>query len=473
MKAGSLLAASAALLLGGCDLAPNYERPTVALAAHFKEAPAPSDGVLDATGLWWRSFNDRTLDDLEAQVEAANPDLAAALAANDRARAFAAAAQAGLYPEVDAVTSISANKQSDNRPLRSKNQPTYYGDNQIDAQIASYEIDFWGRVRDLVKAANADAEASADALAQARLGLHAELASAYIRLRGLDAEAKLLSDTIANFQSALELTRSRLAAQIAPPIDVERAETQLDTVKAQATDLAVQRSALENAIAALVGKSAASFSIPRAAGAIAFPKRPRAVPSDVLRRRPDVAESERLAAAESAKIGVARAAFYPKFTLSLLGGTQDTGFNLLSLTNSLDSIGPTVSLPLFDAGLRQAELDAAKAAYAEAAALYRAAILRAVKEVEDDLSALRWLAQEARETIAAAAAARKAADMSMALYRDGAASYLDVVTAQNAALDADRAAIALRTRQLDANVGLMLALGGGWSSEASANNENR
>ncbi|HYA74057.1 MAG TPA: TolC family protein, partial [Roseiarcus sp.] len=242
---------------------------------------------------------------------------------------------------------------------------------------------------------------------------------------------------------------------------------------AQASDLVVQRSALENAIAALVGKSAAQFSIPHVSKSIAFPKRPRAVPSDVLRRRPDVAESERIAAAASAGIGVARAAFYPKFTLNLLGGTQDTHLALLSPGNALWSAGPAVSLPLFDAGLRQAQLEAATAAYAEAAARYRAAILRAVKEVEDNLSALRWLAEEASETNAAAEAARKAAEMAMSLYRDGAASYLDVVTAQNAALDAERAAIALRTRQLDANVGLMLALGGGWSSEASANVENR
>jgi len=473
MKVGSLLAASAALLVGGCDLAPNYEPPAVALSAHFKEAPEPSDGVLDSTGLWWRSFNDRTLDNLEDRVDAANPDLAAAVAAYDLAHAFAAVAESGLYPQVNFAGLLTYNRQSDNRPLRSKGQPDFYGSNQIDAQVASYEVDFWGRVRNLVKAAKADAQASADALAQARLELHAELASAYIRLRGFDADAKLLANTIANYQAALDLTRSRLAAQIAPPIDVQRAVTQLENVKAQASDLAIRRTALENAIAALVGESAASFTISSGAKPIALPKRPRTVPSDVLRRRPDVAESERLAAAASAGIGVARAAFFPEFTLNLLEGTQDTHLDLLSPGNALWTAGPGVSLPLFDAGLHAANLDAAKAAYAEAADRYRATILRAVKEVEDNLSALRWLAVETGETAAAADAARKAAEMSMALYRDGAASYLDVVTAQNAALDAEGAAIALRTRRLDANVGLMLALGGGWSSEESASAENR
>ncbi|HYA72297.1 MAG TPA: TolC family protein, partial [Roseiarcus sp.] len=161
MKARSLLTTAAALLLGGCDLAPNYEPPTVALSSRFKEAPGPSDGALDATGLWWRSFNDRTLNDLEDQVDAANPDLAAALAAYDQAHAFAAAAESGLYPQVDFAGALSYNRQSNNRPLRSKGQPDFYGANQIDAQVVSYEIDFWGRVRDLVKAAKADAEASA------------------------------------------------------------------------------------------------------------------------------------------------------------------------------------------------------------------------------------------------------------------------------------------------------------------------
>jgi len=335
-------------------------------------------------------------------------------------------------------------------------------------QTASYELDFWGRVRDLIKAANATAEASRDALAQARLELHAELAGDYIDLRGIDAEAKLLSDTIANYQAALDLTSSRLAAQIAPPIDVERAKAQLETAKAQATDLSVRRAALEDAIAALTGQSAAAFKIGRSAGQLAFPKRPRAVPGDVLLRRPDVAEAERLSEAASSGIGAARAAFYPRFSLGLIGGAQDTGLSLLTPGNSFYSLGPSVSLPLFDAGLRKAELDAANAAYAQTVADYRSTVLRAVKEVQDNLSALHWLAVEAGEASAAAQAAGKAAGMAMSLYRDGAASYIDVVTAQNAALDAERATIALRTRQLDANVALMLALGGGWSSRPTA-----
>ncbi|MBV8473110.1 MAG: efflux transporter outer membrane subunit [Hyphomicrobiales bacterium] len=471
MKLRTVLVVSAALLMGGCDMEPNLPLPTVALSARYKEAPSPGDVPLDPSGQWWKTFGDRTLDDLEAEVEIANPDLAAALAANDRARAYAAAAQAGLYPEIDGVGELSYNRQSNNRPLRSANQPTDFGANQIDAQAASYEVDFWGRVRDLIKAANAQAQASADALAQAKLELHAELASAYIQLRGTDAEAKLLADTTANYQAAYDLTRLRLAAQISPPIDVERAETQLETVKAQALDLSVRRSSLEDAIAALVGQSASAFKIAPSGAPIAAPRRPRTAPADVLLRRPDVAESERFIEAANADIGAARAAFYPRFTINLLGGSQDTGLNLLTPGNSLYSLGPTMSLPLFDGELRKAQLEAANASYAQTVANYRSTILRAVREVEDNLSALRWLAAESHATDTAAEAARKAADMAMKLYRDGASSYLDVVTAQNAALEAERLVIVLRTRQLDANVALMLALGGGWSTKADETNQ--
>ena len=206
--------------------------------------------------MWWLTFNDRTLNDLQAQVDAANPDLAAAVAANDEAVARANAALSASYPQVDANPHFLANKQSANRPLRSAGQPTYFGDNLLGAQVA-YEVDIWGRVRDLVHSANATAEASADALADARLELHAELARDYVNLRGLDEEAKLFADTIAIYRSALKLTQDRLAANIASPVDVDRAQTQLSSAEAQSSDLTLNRATLENSIAALVGKAAA------------------------------------------------------------------------------------------------------------------------------------------------------------------------------------------------------------------------
>jgi outer membrane protein, multidrug efflux system len=461
MKRRPWLAAPIALALGGCDFAPRYAPPAVAVPAKFKDATA--DGAsLPPNGAWWLTFHDRTLDDLQSQVDAANPTLAAALAANDEAVARANAALSSAYPQVDSVNHFLANKQSANRPLRSSNQPTYYGDNLIGAQT-SYEIDIWGRVRDIVKSANATAEASADALADARLELHAELARDYVNLRGLDDEAKLFADTIAIYRSALKLTQERLEAQIASPVDVDRAQTQLSAAEALASDLQLNRALLEDSTAALVGKAAASFRIAPSHVPLATPRPPRAVPADVLRNRPDVAESERVTAASSELIGSARANFFPRVSLLALGGTQDTNFRLFNPENLFGTIGPTIDIPLFDAGLRQAELAIAKAQFTEAAENYRATVLRALQEVQDELSSLRWLAEEAQQTTTAAVAARKAADLSLALYRDGASSFLDVVTAQSAALDAERLEIALHVRQQVAVVGLMLALGGGWS----------
>ena len=461
MKLPLWLIASTAMALGGCDLAPRYAPPSMSLPAKFKDAPA-GGAELPPDEAWWRSFKDRTLDDLEAQVDAANPTLAAAIAANDAAAQRALQAAAGLLPQIDATGQVTANRQSNNRPTRGANQPDFYGNNILGGQV-SYEIDIWGRVRALVKAANLTAEASADALAEARLELHAELARAYVDLRGLDAQAKLISSTVGIYGSALDLTKSRLQAQIASPVDVDRAQTQLSAAQAQGSEIALQRAALENAIAALVGKPAASFSIAKTSGVLPLPRRPRAVPVEVLRRRPDVAEQERLTAAANQDVGAARANFFPRFTLIALGGTQDTGFRLFNPGNTFGTIGPSMDFPLFDAGLRQAELEVAKDVFTQAAEQYRATVLLAIREVEDNLTALRWLAEESRQTETAAAAAQRAADLSLTLYRDGASSYLDVVTAQSTALADERLAIILRTRQLESEIGLMLALGGGWT----------
>jgi NodT family efflux transporter outer membrane factor (OMF) lipoprotein len=460
MKWRTWFAAPIAIVLGGCDFAPRYAPPSVATPANFKDETA-AGGTLPASGEWWLSFNDRTLNGLEAQVDVANPTLAAALAANDEAVARANRALSGAYPQIDGVPHFLANKQSANRPLRSPNQPTYYGDNALAVQT-SYEIDIWGRVRDIVASANATAEASADALADARLELHAELARDYVNLRGFDAEAKLLSDTITIYRSALKLTQDRLAANIVSPVDVDRAQAQLSSAEAQASDLALSRVLLEDAIAALVGKAASSLNIAPSPKRLVLPKPPRAVPADVLRLRPDVAESEREAAAASELIGASRANFFPRVSLLALGGTQDTNFRLFNPGNLFGTIGPSIDIPLFDAGLRQAELAIAKAQFTQAAENYRATVLRALQEVQDGLSSLKWLAAETNQTTTAALAARRAADLSLTLYRDGASSFLDVVTAQSVALETESLQIALHTREQVADIGLMLALGGGW-----------
>jgi outer membrane protein, multidrug efflux system len=433
-----------AILLAGCDFAPNYKPPDIAMPAKFKEGDIwqtahPTDGA--SHGDWWLSFGDQKLNELVAQI-ADNQDLAAAVAAYDQARADVARAQAALYPGLANANHISANKQSADRPLRGAGEPTYYGDNSLTV-AANYELDVWGRIRDSVAQSHALAQASAEDLESVRLNLQAELARDYIGLRGIDSEIRLLKVTVVSYKEAYELTQQRLSGKIASPIDVERAEVQLDSAKAQLAALEGPRAAYEHAIATLVGNPASSFSISSSTQNVRLPTFPTGVPSTLLERRPDIASAERQTAAANESIGIGTAAFYPRFTLNLAGGTQDTGLNLLSIQNSIWAVGPTVYLPLFDGGLRTADLTAAQATYREKVARYRGTVLHAIQEVEDDLAQLRSMKREAANTNAASIAAQKAADLALTLYRDGAANYLDVVTAQTAALDESRTAIVL------------------------------
>ncbi|WP_158810953.1 efflux transporter outer membrane subunit [Beijerinckia sp. L45] len=454
-----------ALVLSACDLAPNYAPPKVDLPAKFKEDAGwrvahPSDDL--PRGAWWTAFKDPTLNALEPQIEEANQNLANALANYQQARTNVEQAQAGLYPSLEQDTTVTTNRQSDHRPLRSADQPTHYGANTLDVQ-ASYEVDLWGRVRDTIKANADQAQAEAAVLESVRLSLHAELARDYLNLRGLDREARLLRDTAKAYGDALTLTQNRLAGKIASPIDVARAQSQLATAQALIDDTAARRALLEHAIATLVGKPASSFTLPVSVAAIASPRRPTAVPSTLLERRPDISAAERAVAAANEQIGVAKAAFYPRFFLNLSGGTQDTGFHLLDLKNELFSIGPSVNLPIFDGGKRTAQLELATAFRDGAVAQYRGRVLQAVQEVEDALALDRLLTLEAKHTADAEAAAKKVLDLSLTLYRDGATTYLDVVTAQTTALDAERTGLLLATRRSQTSVALILALGGGWT----------
>ncbi len=426
------------------------------------------------------------LDDLEPQVDAANQDLAEALAALDRARSFVARAQAALLPTVDLNNSYSANKQSAHRPTRKAdtpfsvngqaesfldgrplNEPDHFGNNLLTLQ-SSYEVDLWGRVRNLVVEGEANAQSSAAELESVRLSLQAELARIYVALRGLDAEAKLFADTVEAYKRALSLTKTLAQGQIGAPADEERANAQLEFARAALFDVLARRALLEHAIATLVGKPASSFSLAPATNLGAAPLVPPGVPSTLLERRPDIAAAERQVAAANAGIGVAKAAFFPRLTVNLSGGTQDTGLSLLNMRNSIWSVGPAVTLPIFDGGARQADLTGAEAAYMQTVAHYRGSVLRAIQEVEDGLSTLRWLSKELRSMEIASASTRKVLDISLTLYRDGATNYLDVVIAQTAALEAQRSVLTLKTRRLEADVALMLALGGGWSTDEYA-----
>jgi NodT family efflux transporter outer membrane factor (OMF) lipoprotein len=467
MRLASAAGLAAAICgLAGCDLAPKYRVPVTKVPVSYKEAsvfaPAhPLDGL--PRGAWWRAFGDPTLDALEPQIDAANPTLGAQLAALTRARAYAAEARAGLFPTLSIGGHINTDRQSDNRPLRGANEPNEYLDNAIDAQ-AHYEIDLWDRVANAVKAGRFAAQASAADLQTVRLSLHAELAADYIDLRGLDAQARVLRDAVGAYRQAAQLTENRFAGKIASGLDVSRAQNQLGGAEAALTDIGVRRALSEHAIAVLVGKLPAQLTIAPAGWTLHLPEIAQGLPSELLERRPDIASAERQMAAANATIGVARAAFYPTLSLDMLYGLQDTGFNLFSLPNDFWAIGPGLAMPLFEGGLRRAEASAAIAAYQQAAANYRATVLQAFQEVEDALAQQRLLGTEAQQQAAALLAARRTLAMDMNLYRDGATNVLDVVIAQAAELQSEQAAADLRTRRVQADLALIRALGGGWTT---------
>jgi NodT family efflux transporter outer membrane factor (OMF) lipoprotein len=469
----SLLALSATL--AGCNFAPDYKVPETPTTPQFKEAGpwkagAPADDL--TRGDWWTLYNDARLNELEAQIDPASPDLAAAVARYDQARMLAVEAGAPLLPRLDGEGSTSQNRQSARRPLRSANQPNQYANNVLGAQ-ASYELDFWGKYRNIAQAATNRAQASGADLETARLGLHAELAADYLTLRGLDAEGQLLQDTVDSYAKALKLTQDRFAGKISSGIDVSRAQTQLETANAAVADIRGRRAVVEHAIATLVGKSASQFSLAPEVITIALPRIPTGLPSTLLQRRPDIAAAERLVAASNADIGIAKAAFYPQVTLTALGGFENTGGvgALVAAPYSFWSVGPSVDLPIFTNGLLEAREQRAYAANREASENYRGTVLKAFQEVEDQLALLRELAGEAVSEEAAVKAAEHTLDLSLHLYRDGASSYLDVTVAQTAALQVELRSLELTTRQQQASVTLIRALGGGWSTADLPNDE--
>jgi NodT family efflux transporter outer membrane factor (OMF) lipoprotein len=414
-------------------------------------------------GGWWRAFGDPTLDRLEDQIDKTNPTLAAALSAYDEARAFAAEAASTLVPTIGGYDGNTYNRQSLERPLRGGNQPNEYAVNSIGGQI-NYELDFWGRLRNLAASGGALAQASAADLATARLSLHAELAADYLRLRGLDAQTQLLVNTVSAYQRALDLTEARHSGGVASGLDVDRAFAQLSNTKAQVSDIAAGRALFEHAIASLLGQSASSFAIAPAAGPQLIPAFPPGLPSTLLQRRPDVAAAERRAYAANRQIGVARAAYFPQITLDAQYGWQNTGGNsLLTAPDTYWTIGPQLALTLFDGGYRKTVVAASKAAFLLASANYRAAVLTAFQQVEDQLALANHIGAEAADVANAVKATQAATRLSLVRYREGATNYLDVVTAQTAELQAEQTALGLQTRRQEASVDLVRALGGGWS----------
>lgn len=460
----------AAALLAACDLAPVYDPPHYVLPESYQgskpfEIARPQE-ILSPRGDWWTLLGDSQLNKLEERLDHENPTLAAAAEAYTQSRDLAAGAESRLYPQVSAEALLSDNRQSAHHVFSSSTLPKQEASNVIGA-AASWEPDFWHALRNGAHAQKRLAQASAADLATARLSLEAELASDYIALRGLDAELGVLRQSIAAYRKAVEVARLRSEGRIASGLDLARALSQLQAALAQDSDTALQRELAQHAIAVLVGEMPSSFSIvPANEFTLTPPKIPTGVPSQLLQRRPDIAGAERQMAAANASIGVSRAAFYPNVTLNGVAGFEDNAFRLADLPNSLWSVGAGAMLPLFEGGLRRAELQRSWSLYAQTRDDYRARVLAAFQEVEDGLSMTQRLATEVTQQREASNQASQALSISTMLYEAGLDNYLSVAVAQVQALSAQTAEVQLLTRQMQAAVSLVRALGGGWTSDA-------
>src|SRR5882724_11565705 len=462
----------AALLLTSCMVGPDYTRPSVPMTPAYKEAPPPGEGWKLAQpsdeiprGQWWEIFGDPQLNALEEQVTAANQDLKVAEARFRQARAMIGFARASEFPTISAGLGISSIRRSDNAPFRTRSFPPT-GDFLLSFDL-SCELDLWGRIRRTVAAAREEAQATAADLETVQLSLQAELAMNYFLLRSADAQQRLLNDTVKAYTDALQLTVNRFEGGAVPKSDVAQAQTQLETTRAQATDIAVQRAQFEHAIAILMGQPPATFSLPPAPLNLQPPDIPVGLPSQLLERRPDIAAAERRVAEANEQIGIAKAAYYPTVVLNASVGFEGSTFgNLLNASSLLWSVGASITQTSFDAGRRRATSDAARASSDATVATYRQTTLSAFQQVEDSLAALRILEQEAQQQRRAVESAQLSLQLFTNRYRGGVDNYLQVITAQTVTLANQRTEIDILRRRIDASVLLVKAVGGGWDVAA-------
>jgi NodT family efflux transporter outer membrane factor (OMF) lipoprotein len=473
MKTRSLAVTGAlfgALALSGCKVGPNYKVPSMPAPPAFSDnghngdwaTAKPADGV--DRGMWWAVFQDPELNNLEQRCATANQNIAAALHAYEQAHDLVRENKAALYPTVAIGAGASRNGVSSNAPLRPINVATSYWDFLIPLTI-SWEPDLWGGVRRQIESSAANAQATSADLANTQLSLQGLLAVTFIQVRGIDLQAQLLRSTIDAFTQALQLTEDRLKGGLSSDSDVQQAKAQLEETRAQLIDLGVQREQFEHAIAVLIGEPATGFHIAERPIAGDPPSIPTGIPSQLLERRPDVAAAERRVASANALIGVAKSAYYPSVFLGASGGVQSTSIGNIFTANSAQwNAGPSVNEVIFDAGRRRAQMDFAIAQREQATALYREQVLSAFRDVEDQLSALRVLEQEAVVQERAVDAAKLSTELSTLRYKRGLAPYLEVLTNQTIELNDERVAASLVSRRIVASAQLQMALGGGWSS---------
>jgi len=466
------LTAVALAALAGCSMAPPYQRPEVVQPAAFHEIPPgwqvaqPADDL--PHGAWWTRFGDTTLNALQERVTLSNQSLKAALARYDQARATADIARAPSLPTLNANASATRTRASQNAARYVAGSSPLGTDHNLGLNL-SYEVDLWGRVRNAAQSGDARAQASAADLNALRLSLQAELANDYVALRGQERTAQLLSNVLDAYEQALSLTQRRFDGGLVTELDVDQARLQLENTRTALADAQLKRAQLVHAIALLVGEAAPGFDVPLGV----FPSAALAsriqtgLPSSLLERRPDVAAAERRVFAANADIGVARAAYYPSFSI---GGTLS--FSSTQSSNWFDapsrfwSIGPQALLNLFDGGRLDASVRVSRAVFDESAANYRQTVLTAYKEAEDSLAAVRQLDLESTSQQSAQAAAQHALDQARRQYDSGLVTYLSVVTAQTALLQASQAGVNIDVARLTARVQLLKALGGDWDASS-------
>ncbi|KVC89640.1 efflux transporter outer membrane subunit [Burkholderia ubonensis] len=467
------VAFATAVLLAGCAVGPDYHRPDTPMPAAFKEAPAgwkvaqPADGA--DRGAWWRVYGDPQLDALIDKLNASNQTIAQSAAAYRQARALVAEARAAYFPTVG-LTASGSRSRTPRASLSSGSSSSFGGGssgsigNSYSVGLdASWEPDLWGKVSRTVGAQRAGEAAAAADLANARLSQQATLAQTYFQLRTADTLQMLLDDTVASYARSLQLTQNRYAQGVAARADVIQAQTQLQSAQAAAIDNGVARAQYEHAIATLIGEPASTFSLPPLPLAAEPPVTPVGVPSALLERRPDIAAAERRAAAANEQIGVAISAFFPTLTLSAQGGVQSSVWsNLFTLPARFWTVGPQLAATLFDAGLRAAQTEAARATYDQDVAAYRLSVLTAFQDVEDNLASQRILAREIDVQRQAVDSAEHALAIVTNQYKAGTVDYLNVLTAQTTAFSAHQKLATIAGQRMVSSVGLVKALGGGW-----------
>jgi NodT family efflux transporter outer membrane factor (OMF) lipoprotein len=456
------LLAAAVTVFAGCAVGPDYKRPDFDVAAHYREQdgwkPSAPNDVLDR-GPWWQIFEDPMLDDLERQVEISNENVKAAAAAVEQARALVNQSRAGFWPTIG----VTADRQrTTTNPLGAG--PVTHTVNSAGVN-ASWDIDVWGQIRRSTESSRANAQASEATLAAARLSAQAQLASTYFELRAQDQLQTLLDDTVKAQQQSLKIAESRYRFGVAAKADVVAAQTQLLASQAQQVNAPIQRAILQHAIAVLIGKQPANFSVERGPMRSDVPSLDAGLPSTLLERRPDIAAAERRVAAASAQIGVARAAFFPSVTLS--GSDTYSGntvSRLISASNRVWAFGPALALTVFDGGLRHAQVSAARASFDISVDSYRQAVLTAFQQVEDQIVTLHALEQQAIIEDATVKYAKEAESLTLNQYKAGTVPYSSVITAQTTRLSSEVNALTVLSNRLTASVTLIEALGGGWSA---------